>query len=178
MSKMMLQLTLLASITTGLAMLAAISGCSESVTTHTLQIETVHEIFPSATEIAEIPMSGNVETSGRSDYHKISEIRNSSERLGYCVESELVSRSGPFKIRVFLDSHLIVKRANVISYPWERGRDVRRRAFTNQFEGKGPEDPIEIGKDIDAITGATISCQAMVEGVREAIKSLRLMKTS
>jgi len=178
MSKMMLQLTLLVSITTGLATLAAISGCSESVTTPALHIETVHKIFPAATEIAEIPTSGNVETSGRSDHHRISEIRDSSGRLGYCVDSELVSRSGLFKIRVFFDPQLVIEHATVISYPWERGRDVRRRAFTSQFEGKGPEDPIEIGKDIDAITGATISCQVMAEGVRDAIKSLTLIKTN
>jgi Na+-translocating ferredoxin:NAD+ oxidoreductase RnfG subunit len=76
---------------------------------------------------------------------------------------------------VFLDRQLIVKQATVISYPWGHGRDVRKRAFTSQFEGKGPQDAIEIGKDIDAMTGATISCRAMAESVREAIKILKLM---
>jgi Na+-translocating ferredoxin:NAD+ oxidoreductase RnfG subunit len=98
--------------------------------------------------------------------------------LGYCVESEVVGRSGPFKIVVVLDKQLIVKQAAVVSYPWPRGRDVARRAFTSQFEGKGPEDAIEIGKDIDAMSGATISCRAMSEGVREAIKILNGIKAS
>jgi hypothetical protein len=93
--------------------------------------------------------------------------------VGYCVESELVSRSGPFRIRAFLDQQLVLKRVTVTSYPWERGRDVRKRAFTSQFEGKGPDDAIEIGKDIDAMTGATISCRVVSEGVRDSIKILK-----
>jgi len=77
---------------------------------------------------------------------------------------------------VFLDQQLVVIRARVISYPWERGREVRRREFTSQFKGKGPEDAIEICKDIDAMTGATISCRVMTEGIREAIKLLEEMQ--
>jgi len=106
----------------------------------------------------------------------ISEIKGDSGILGYCVESKVVSRSGPFRIRVLLDSNLYVKQATVISYPWDRGRDVRKRAFTSQFKGKGPEDPIQLGKDIDAITGATISSRVMAEGVRDTIKLLKLVR--
>ena len=76
---------------------------------------------------------------------------------------------------MLLDSHLYVKQARVISYPWDRGRDVRKRAFTSQFEGKGPEDPIQLGKDIDAMTGATISSRVMAQGVRDTIKLLEII---
>lgn len=73
---------------------------------------------------------------------------------------------------MLLDERLVVKRATLVSYPWSRGREVGRRSFTRQFEGKGPKDAIEIGKDIDAVTGATVSCRAMAAGVREAVKNL------
>ncbi len=92
--------------------------------------------------------------------------------LGYSVVSDVISRSGPFKIHVLLDKQHVIKRATVISYPWSHGRQVRRRSFANQFEGKGPEDAIEIGKDIDALAGATISCDAMTQGVRQAVRLL------
>ena len=169
-----LQLVWLTPIAVGWA-IVAISGCADSAATGVVHIEAVHEIFPSATEIAEIPMSRDVQISERPGNHQISEIRDSSGLLGYCVESEPVGRSGPFTIRVYLDRQLVVKRAMVISYPWGHGRDVRKRAFTSQFEGKGPKDAVELGKDIDAMTGATISCRAMAKGVREAIRILKLM---
>jgi cytochrome c5 len=138
------------------------------------KITAVRQIFPSAVDITEI--SQDVRISGRPDDAKISEIKDDSGLLGYCVESKVVSRSGPFKIRVLLDKQLYVKQAAVISYPWDRGRDVCKRTFTSQFEGKGPEDPIQLGKDIDAMTGATISCRVMAEGVRDTIKHLKLVK--
>ena len=173
MYKLLPQLILLILIA---IMLVNISGCTNQASTGELQIETVYEIFPSATDISEMTISRDVDKSTHPGNHIFSEIKGSSTLLGYCVESEVIGRSGPFKIRVFLNQQLVVIRASVISYPWERGRNVRRREFTSQFEGKGPEDAIEIGKDIDAMTGATISSRVMSEGVREAIKLLEDMQ--
>ena len=106
----------------------------------------------------------------------ISEIKDDSGLLAYCVESKVVSRSGPFRIRVLLDKQLCIKQATVISYPADRGRDICKPAFTDQFNGKGSDDPIQIGKDIDAMTGATISSHAMAKGVRDTIKLLKRVK--
>ena len=161
-----------------LATLAIISSCATSTSSSPggAKMQVVRQVFPSAIDIAEVSMSQDAQEFGRPAEAKISEIRGASGLLGYCVESKVVSRSGPFRIRVLLDSHLYVKQAKVISYPWDRGRDVRKRAFTSQFEGKGPEDPIQLGKDIDAMTGATISSRVMAEGVRDTIKLLKLVK--
>lgn len=178
MSKTFLRFILFVSMVAVLAVFVTVSGCTDTVVTDVRQIETVRKIFPSATDISQISINRDVQMSGRPGNHKISEIRDSSELLGYCVESEVVGRSGPFTIVVVLDKQLIVKQAAVVSYPWPRGREVAGRAFTSQFEGKSSEDAIEIGKDIDAITGATISCRAMSEGVREAIKILNDIKAN
>lgn len=178
MSKTFLQFILSVLTVAELAILVTVSGCTDTVATDVLQIETVREIFPSATDISKISINRDVQMPGRPGNHKISEIRDSSDLLGYCVESEVVGRSGPFKIAVIFDKQLIVKRATVVSYPWPRGREVTKHAFTSQFKGKSSEDAIEIGKDIDAISGATISCRVMSEGVREAIKILNGIKAN
>jgi Na+-translocating ferredoxin:NAD+ oxidoreductase RnfG subunit len=167
MSRMPLQLMLIASLAPGLT---AVSGCADSAAGDAVQIETVQEIFPSATDISTISTDRDVQVSGRPGTPVVSEIRDSSGLLGYSVVSEVAGRSGPFKIHVVLDTRGVVRGATVISYPWSRGRDVRKRSFTSQFEGKGPEDAIEISKDIDAVAGATISCRAVAQGVREAVK--------
>ncbi|UCE50270.1 MAG: FMN-binding protein [Phycisphaerales bacterium] len=172
MSQMILKLRLLMAVVAGLAILAAGYGCAGSASTSTraARIDMVCEVFPSAVELVEVMADGKAE--GRSGIAVVNEVRSSSNLLGYLVETRVTGRSGPFKIAVLLDGRLIVKRATVISYPWPRGREVGKRSFTRQFEGKGPEDTIEIGKDIDAVTGATISCRAMATGVREAIELL------
>jgi len=157
-------------------MLVASSGCGGSASTstpaRTTGIDAVREVFPSATEITEKPMEEEAGSSGLSGRTTVSEIKDSLRLLGYLIEAKVSGRSGPFGISVLLDEQFVVKRATVVSYPWSRGREVRRRSFASQFEGKGPGDAIEVGKDIDAVTGATISCKAMARGVRDAVRLL------
>ena len=168
--------TLLLPVVFGWAMLGAVSGCGGSASTsapaRATPIDAVSEVFPSVTEISEKQMDQEAGSSGLAGGAIVSEIRDPSGLLGYLIEAKVSGRSGPFGISVLLDERFVVKRATVVSYPWPRGREVRRRSFASQFEGKGPGDAIEVGKDIDAVTGATISCQAMARGVRDAVRLL------
>ena len=50
------------------------------------------------------------------------------------------------------------------------GANITKPGFLKQFIGKSVKDPIEPKKDIDAITGATISSKAVCEGVRKVLK--------
>ena len=172
MSKMSLQSVLLVPVVAASTILVTICGCGDSAASGAAQIETVRKVFPSATDVSIMSTNRDVQESGRPGNPTVSEIRDSSGLLGYSVVSEVVGRSGPFRIHVLLDKQCVVKRATVISYPWSHGRQVSRRSFSNQFEGKGPEDAIELGKDIDVVTGATISCGAMAQGVRQAVRLL------
>jgi len=152
-----------------LGMLALIGGCMDPVVDSRERMQMVLEAFPRAVGIYDISANRGAESSSHPGSAEISEIKGVSGLLGYCVETEVRGRSGPFRIRVLMDSQLVVVRAAVISYPWSHGRDVTRSAFTDQFQGKGPDDSIEVGDDIDAMSGATISCTAMAKGVRDAI---------
>jgi hypothetical protein len=131
-------------------------------------LEASRQIFPSATEVSTLSLGPS-----SPEFPKVFQIKGPSGLLGYCVDHRVVSRSGPFMINVILDDRLYIKRATVTSYPAERGRQVRSRRFTGQFEGKGPKDPIQIGKDIDAITSATISSRVMAQGIRNIVKLLK-----
>ena len=153
-----------------------VGSCNSLTISSDPRMKIVTKIFPSAIDISEMKISRSVPLQWHSGSGIIDEVKGHDGLLGYWVESEVVSRSGPFKIRMLLDSQLYVKQAKVISYPWKRGRDVCSPVFTRQFNGKGPQDPILLGKDIDAISGATISSRAMAEGVRDAIKLIRHIK--
>ena len=170
MFKYLLTLTLTKAAVLG--MLAFIGGCMDPAADSRERMKMVSEVFPAALGINDISASRGSESSPRPGDVEISEIRGPSDLLGYCVETEVSGRSGPFRIRVLVNPQLVIVRAVVISYPWVHGRDVRKSAFTDQFRGKGPDDSIVIGDDIDAMSGATISCAAMTKGVREAIELL------
>jgi Na+-translocating ferredoxin:NAD+ oxidoreductase RnfG subunit len=192
MRKVLIRLAFIVTVIASLSLLVFINSCAapdslsridEKITTAgqnspsaqiNSEVLALRKVFPTATEIAEIQISQNTQIHEHLDDAKISEIKDSSGTAGYIVDFKVVSRSGPFKIRVLLDNRLYIKQAAVISYPWDRGRDVCKRTFTSQFEDKSPNDPIQVGKDIDAVTGATISCRVMTEGVRN---SIRLLKT-
>ncbi len=49
------------------------------------------------------------------------------------------------------------------------GDRVLQDDFKERFVGLGYNDPIEIGEDIDSLTGATVSAEAMAEAAREAV---------
>ena len=176
MRKILISVTFIVTAIAGLSLLTFVPSCVTPNDSSQIggKMTAIRQIFPSAINIAEMQVSQDAQVSGRPDILKASKIIGTSGISGYSVDSKVVSRSGPFKIRTLLDPQLYVKQVTVISYPWDRGRDVCKRAFTSQFEGKGPEDPIQIGKDIDAMTGATISCHVMTEGVRDTIKFLKL----
>jgi len=89
--------------------------------------------------------------------------------VGYLAEGPVVSRSGPFIIRVAMTADARVIRAAVAHYPGARGGDVQDPRFTRQFEGRTASDPLRVGKDIDAVSGATLSSRAMAGGVRKAL---------
>lgn len=142
---------------------ALISGCAHGRKVGGPSV--LGEVFPHADEIRELP----AEPTEAGDV-RLYIIEGRSGLLGYAVEKQVVSRSGPFTILVILDPELHVERAVVLKYTGERGGDVRSPEFTRQFEGKGPGDQIRVGDDIDAATGATLSSRAMAEGVWSAIR--------
>ena len=156
-------------------LLMALSGCSMSPPsgTDTQRLDRVQQAFPDATELRDIAMPEDASEGKRTGQIVVKEIRGPSGVLGYCVESTVAAKSGPFRIRVLGDSNLVVVQAHVVSYTWERGRDIRKPDFTRQFEGKGPESPLQVGQNIDAMTGATLSSKAMCAGVRDSIALLK-----
>jgi hypothetical protein len=92
---------------------------------------------------------------------------------GYVATVWCKSKSNLFPVRVVMDKSFAVLTATVLSYPSSRGRKVQSPRFTRQFHGKGPDDPLKIGKDIDAVSGATSSSTAMADGVRRATHAAR-----
>lgn len=51
----------------------------------------------------------------------------------------------------------------------KRGRPVALKSFLKQFFGKGKADKFEVGKDINAIAGATVSTKAAAFAARKAV---------
>jgi len=76
---------------------------------------------------------------------------------------------GPVKYIVAMDLAGKVTNLAVMSYIEQRGRPISTRRFLGQFIGKTSESPIQVGKDVDAVSGATISSRASAFAVKKVV---------
>ena len=83
--------------------------------------------------------------------------------------------SGPIEMMIGIDKKGKVTGVKVLNHRETPGlgANIVKPSFLNQFIGKSLKDTIEPKKDIDAITGATISSRAVCSGVREALNKVK-----
>jgi Na+-translocating ferredoxin:NAD+ oxidoreductase RnfG subunit len=91
------------------------------------------------------------------------------ERTDVAVVEVQPGKWGPVKYIVAMDLAGKVKDLAVMSYLEQRGRPISTRRFLGQFIGKTGESQITVGKDVDAISGATISSRATAFAVKKVI---------
>jgi Na+-translocating ferredoxin:NAD+ oxidoreductase RnfG subunit len=58
-----------------------------------------------------------------------------------------------------------IMRVDIIRYREPYGGAVSSRNWLNQFTGKSPSESFKVEKDIDSISGATISVNSVTRGV-------------
>ena len=92
----------------------------------------------------------------------------------YDIRPDIKGYAGPIKVLIAIDSEGIIRGIKIIEHRETRNyvHYMETREYLSQFIGKSVRDPIEIDKDIDAISRATVSVEALTRTVRE---SSRLM---
>lgn len=87
---------------------------------------------------------------------------------GYAVIDDELGLHQPITFATRLTSRGVVDRVEIMVYREPRGDEVRDPRFRKQFEGKSAADPLRIDRDIDAVSGATVSSASLATGVRRA----------
>ena len=77
------------------------------------------------------------------------------------------SKFDKFDYMVIYNTDLTIKEVKVLVYREDYGGEVMSGSFVRQFRGKNSFSQFELGKDIQGISGATISCRSAVEGVKK-----------
>lgn len=72
-----------------------------------------------------------------------------------------------FDYLVLLDTTLAVRNVKIINYQATHGQEIANKGWLKQFIGIDGQNYKEVGKDIDAIAGATISVYAITHDVNE-----------
>jgi hypothetical protein len=80
------------------------------------------------------------------------------QQTGVALIEEQEDKWGPLTFIIVLDPVTgKVTNAAMMKYIDGRARNLSNRAFLKSYFDKGIDDPITVGKDIDAVSGATVS---------------------
>ena len=97
------------------------------------------------------------------------EVRDDRSVLGRIFILDVIGQSQPITFAVAVTGDGVVKDVRVMVYRETHGDEIEDRRFRKQFIGKSQRDPIALGKDIDAISGATISSRSETFAVRKVL---------
>ena len=88
---------------------------------------------------------------------------------GFFFVDAVIGKHDLITYAVALDVDGKVRQIEILEYREAYGGEVRNAHWRDQFAGRHHGDPIRIGKDIQNISGATLSCEHVTEGVRRLL---------
>lgn len=91
------------------------------------------------------------------------------KRLGWVVVDQVIGKTDAITFSVAIDAGGAVRSLEILEYRESHGGEVRNAAWRRQFVGKHAADRVALGADIRNISGATLSCRHVTEGVRRAL---------
>ena len=91
-------------------------------------------------------------------------------RVGGCASPSNANAQSyeTFDYVIAFDQSLAIRQIDIVSYGGEYGYEICRAGWLKQFEGK--TGSIQLGHDIDGITGATVSATFLVDDVNGLLR--------
>jgi hypothetical protein len=89
--------------------------------------------------------------------------------LGYAVIVEEIGKHRPITFIVGVGADHKIKDVALLAYREAYGGEVRDRRFLRQYQGKQLKDPLLPYRDIQNISGATLSAEAIGRGSKKAL---------
>lgn len=98
--------------------------------------------------------------------------------LGFAQVRNVKGKDQPITYLVAIDSANALRDVDVLVYREPYGGEVAYEPWRKQFRGKTADAPLQVGKDIKNISGATISSNSVTRGVRQALAELTAWHTA
>ena len=96
--------------------------------------------------------------------------------LGWIFLLDVIGQSLPISFAVGVRKDGALQDLEVMAYREPHGDEIRERRFRAQFPGKTLREPLAVGKDVDAITGATISSYSAAYAARKALALAEILR--
>ncbi len=101
---------------------------------------------------------------------RVLEARGAGGRLGWLIVDQVLGKSELITYALALDAAGAVRSLEVLDYRESHGGEVRLAPWRAQFVGKTARDPVVLNQDIRNISGATLSCRHLTDGVRRLLQ--------
>lgn len=88
---------------------------------------------------------------------------------GWFIVDEVVGKHEMIKYAVALGVDGTVRAVEILEYRETYGFEVREAGWRRQFEGKTVASPLKLNQDIRNISGATLSCKHVTDGVKRLL---------
>ena len=113
---------------------------------------------------------------GRSANWPVRVAKRAGATLGFVVTDEVIGQVELIGYAVGIAHDGTVLQVEILSYRESHGFEVRLPAWRRQFVGKGGASALRVGDDIANISGATLSCTHVTEGVRRIVAVVALAR--
>ena len=158
-------------------LLAAVVPASVCAATYGTADDVAHRSFKSATAFSDVLVAPSPEDAaalaapGGAPHGAMRtiEARQGDAVLGRVLVDSVVGKFEQIDYAVALDANGKVLAVEILAYREGHGGEVRMPGWRNQFVGKTAADPLRIGSDIANISGATLSCTHITEGVHRLV---------
>jgi hypothetical protein len=92
-----------------------------------------------------------------------------ASEAGWFIVDEVLGKHELITYAVALDTQGRVRGVEILDYRESHGGEIRDLKWRLQFAGKTARDPLELDRDIRNISGATLSCRHVTDGVKRIL---------
>jgi len=97
---------------------------------------------------------------------------------GWFLLDQVIGKHEFIHYAVALDANGAVRQLEILDYHESYGGEVHLPAWRRQFIGKHHGSPLQLNSDIKNISGATLSCGHVTDGVRRLLSTYALVLAS
>ena len=114
----------------------------------------------------------------RSAQWKVLQAWEGGKALGWVVIDNVVGKFELITYAVGIKPDGSVAGVEILAYRESHGGEVRLPAWRQQFVGKNAHADLQVGEDIANISGATLSCTHVTQGIKRIVSVLDLARAS
>lgn len=133
------------------------------------------EISVNAAQMQELEAQG---MRARSVHWTVTTAQRAGATLGYVIVDNVIGKSELITYAVGIGLDGAIKHVEILSYRESHGQEIRLPAWRRQFVGKTATSPLHSGDDIANISGATLSCSHVTEGIKRIVAVVALARRS